>query len=255
MDATEPPVTMSGDMLDRMTAAGITAVNCIRVLSKSGQNLVGEVLRGQGEFTQWEHYPPDDVRDPETHAQYYFHAHAPDDRRDPDYGHFHTFLTHPGIPHGIAPLGPPHTASEPALDGPCHLIAISMTREGLPERLFTTNRWVTGETWYAAHDVIAMLDRFEMDLAWPSWPLNQWLSAMLVLFRPQIENLILERDRTIANWQAKYPERDAYEDRELEITSSLDIALDRQLQWLDQLVTARDETIAGREGRANQRQT
>lgn len=240
MDSFEPPVSISSDMLERMTAAGNTAVNCIRVLSKGGQNLVGEVLRGHGDFTQWEHYPPDDVRDPETHAQYYFHAHAPNDRRDSDYGHFHTFLTPEGIPKSTSPLMPPHAASDAIPNGPCHLIAIAMTREGMPEKLFTTNRWVTGETWYAADNVIAMLDRFEMDIAWPSWPLNQWLSAMLVLFRPQIEKLILDRDRKIAAWQARYPERDAYEDRELEVTSSLSIALDKQLQWLDRLVTARD---------------
>lgn len=233
--APEQLPAVSGKMVERMTAAGITAVNCMRVLSKSGHNLVGEVLRGNGDFTQWEHYPPDDARDPETHAQYYFHAHAPDDRRAADYGHFHTFLTRPGIPTGISPLIPLNAAPQANLDGPCHLIAISMTREGMPERLFTTNRWVTGETWYAAHDVVAMLDRFEMDLAWPSWPLNQWLTAMLTLFRPQIERLLLERDRTIEDWQTRYPERDAFEDRELEVTSSLDIALDRQLEWLDRL--------------------
>lgn len=238
--APEQLPAISSEMLERMTAAGTTAVNCIRVLSKGGQNLVGEVLRGNGEFTQWEHYPPDDVRDPETHAQYYFHAHAPDGRPDPDYGHFHTFLTRQGIPDGVSPVILPHANAEAILDGPCHLIAISMTREGLPEKLFTTNRWVTGETWYAAQDVIVMLDRFEIDLAYPSWPLNQWLSAMLVLFRPQIETLILERDRSIATWQTRHPGRDAYEDRELEVTSSINIALDLQLQWLDRLVTARE---------------
>jgi hypothetical protein len=237
MDTLEPAPT--NGMLERMSAAGVTAVNCIRVLSKGGQNLVGEVLRGNGEFTQWEHYPPDDVRDPETHAQYYFHAHAPDGRTDADYGHFHTFMTCAGIPPGISPLEQRAAGAGALLDGPCHLIAISMSREGMPERLFTTNRWVTGGTWYSARDVIAMLDRFEMDIAWPSWPLNQWLSAMLVLFRPQIEQLLLERDRTIEAWQTRFPERDVFEDRSLEITSSLAIALDRQLEWLDRLTTDR----------------
>ncbi len=114
-----------------------------------------------------------------------------------------------------------------------------MTREGMPDRLFTTNRWVTGETWYAADDVIALLDRFEIDLADPSWPLNQWISAMLVLFRPQIEQLIRERDRAVEAWQTRHPERDVYEDRELEVTSSRSISLGHQLELLDRLAAAR----------------
>ena len=216
-----------------MTEAAVRAVECVRVLSKSSQNLVGEVLRGCGEFTEWEHYPPDDVYDGETHSQYFFHAHPPDERSDPDYGHFHTFLTRAGIPDGIRPV-----TQTGAHDRPCHLVAISMTREGMPERLFTANRWVTGETWYAASDVIAMLDRFNMDLAYPSWPLNQWLSAMLVLFRPQIEWLVRERDAVVADWQRKFPDRDAFEDRELEVTSTLPISLASQIEWLDRQAAA-----------------
>jgi hypothetical protein len=46
----------------------------------------------------------------------------------------------------------------------CHLIAVSMDHSGWPSGLFTTNRWVTGETWYATHGVAAMLDGF--DLKW-----------------------------------------------------------------------------------------
>ena len=230
-DHNEP---ISAAQLQRMIDAGNKVVDCLRVLSKSGQNLIGEVLRGDA-FTQWEHYPPDDVHDPETHAQYYFHAHAPDEARVGDFGHFHTFMMRSGIPENLRPLRLTGDSLEAVAGGSCHMIAIAMTPEGLPERLFTTNRWVTGEAWYAASDVIAMLDRFEMDLAYPSWPLNQWLTAMLILFRPQIEQLILRRDQTIADWQARYPLRDVFEDRALEVTSSIEISLVAQIELLDQL--------------------
>ncbi len=43
------------------------------------------------------------------------------------------------------------------------MIGIAMSPAGVPIRLFTTNRWVTGETLYAADDVITLLDRFLMD--------------------------------------------------------------------------------------------
>jgi hypothetical protein len=68
-------------------------------------------------------------------------------------------------------------------------------------------------------DVIRMLDRFEVDHANPSWPANRWLTAMLRLFRPQIEALILARDAALADWARTHPGKDVFEDRELEITS------------------------------------
>ncbi len=109
-----------------------------------------------------------------------------------------------------------------------------MTPAGLPERLFTSNRWVTGETWYRAADVIAMLDRFAIDLEYPSRPLNVWLTAMVVLFRPQIERLVVARDLAIQTWQSESPNVDVFEDRRLEITSSTEVSFCEQIEWLDQ---------------------
>jgi hypothetical protein len=217
----------SGD--ERIEAAA-EVLDCMRVLAKSGSNLVAEAL-GTHEFIEWDHYPPHDVHDPEGHAQYYFHAHPATDKRESDYGHFHTFLRAKGMPEGVIPAPvPPNTAKELPEEPICHLIAISMTREGLPDRLFTTNRWVAGDTWYAAPDIIKMLDRFVIDLSHPSWPLNRWLTAMLVLYRPQIEQLLHERDKRIAAWQAEHPDVEVYEDRRLEITSALKISIEEQIR-------------------------
>lgn len=232
-------IGISGDLLSRMTQAGVEAAECMRVLAKSGGNLVGEVLRDNGEFYEMSHYPPDDIYDPESHAQFYFHAHPPAARDEPDYGHFHTFLRPLGMPDGIAPA-PVADFVMPEGDNAAlsHLIAVSMTRDGLPERLFTVNRWVTGDVWYAADDVIAMLDRFVVDLAYPSWPLNRWITAMVTLYRPQIEDLLHERDHCVADWQAAHPDENVFEDRRLEITSSLAISVPAQIEWL----IAREQT-------------
>ena len=105
-----------------------------------------------------------------------------------------------------------------------HLITISMDRAGFPIGLFTTNRWITADNWYKADDVIKMLDRFEMDLASPSWPVNIWLTAMLRLFRPQVMELVRERNSTVADWQETHPESDAFEDRGCDITSARKIS-------------------------------
>ena len=211
-----------------MAAAGEEILDCYRVLSKAGANVVGEVLKGQGKFYEWNHYPKGDVFDAETHSQYYYHAHRGNEN---EHGHFHTFLRQPGMPPDVEPV--PYDGAETwpeGADALSHLIAISMDGHGYPTRLFTTNRWVTGEAWYRAEDVCAMLDGFVIDLAYPSWPTNRWLGAMFRLFHPQIVALIEARDSTVAKWREQHPERDVFEDRELEITSVLELSVEQQIE-------------------------
>lgn len=221
------------DQLERMADAGRQIRECYRLLGKSDANAVGEVLRGQGKFYEWDHYPKGDVYDRETHSQYYYHAH-PVELRGGEHGHFHTFLRPKGMPPGIEPegVGNYEPLSDPD-DALSHLVAISMDQTGLPIRIFTTNRWVTGEVWYAADDVIAMLDNFMMDLAYPSWPVNVWITSMMVLFRPQIEDLLRARDRVVAEWAANHPDCNVYEDRDLDITSMVDISVEGQIAAID----------------------
>lgn len=214
--------------LERSAEAAAEIVNCIRVLEKSGSNLIAEVL-GDREFVEYDHYPPNDVYDPESRAQYYFHAHPQTRGEWNDYGHFHTFLRHSGMPCGVKLPSKTANSGDGEQSDLSHLIAISMNREGRPVRLFTTNRWVTAETWYPACDVIAMLDRFVVDLSRPSWPLNRWLSAMFVLYRKDIEALIRERDVAVTCWSREHTKGEVFEDRALEVTSGKAIDLDARL--------------------------
>lgn len=215
------------ERLQAMRAAGRELLECHRVLQRGGLNVVGEVLRGEGEFVEFEHYPRDDVFDQHSHAQYYYHAHRSEAG---EHGHFHTFLRAPGMAAGMRPAA--NSGAEPWPSGDeslSHLIAIAMDAYGDPIGLFTVNRWVTGDAWYAARDVIGMLDRFEIDHAKPSWPANRWITAMLRLFRPQIESLVLTRDAAIAAWSAGHPGTDVFEDRALEITSHAAISVAQQI--------------------------
>jgi len=219
--------------LRKMARAGARILECYRVLQKSDANVVGEVLRGHGEFFEWDHYPPGDVYDHDTHAQYYYHAHPPEGRAKkfgPEHGHFHTFLRPKGMPPNVKPAPvADFVAPEGDNDALTHLVGIAMNRAGYPIRLFATNRWVTGEIWYEAKSVISMLDRFAIDLAVPSWPVNIWITAMLRLFRPEIETLLIERDAAIVDWQRRHPDENVYEDRALEITSIKEISVDGQI--------------------------
>lgn len=216
---------LSRDELEAMAAAGREVLECHRVLAKTGDNIVGELLPRQGTFYEFDHCPPGDIYDRDSHAQFYYHAHRAD-----EHGHFHTFLREAGMPAGVRPAPQSASASmEERKDTLCHLVAISMDRKGVPIGLFTTNRWVTGEHWYAAADVSAMLEIFEIGHARPSWPTNRWTSAMLRLFRPQILALLQERDATVAAWRDRHPDVDVFEDRRLEITSNCAISVDDQV--------------------------
>jgi len=227
--------TLPGEQLRHMEEAGAKILECYRVLGKANSNVVAEVLRGQGEFYELDHYPAGDAYDPETHSQYYYHSH-----REQEHGHFHTFLREKGMPSGCRPIEQSEAEFMNDRNGTLsHLIGISMDRAGFPIGLFTTNRWVTADNWYNADDVITMLDRYEMDIAWPSWPTSIWLTAMLRLFRPEIEELIRERDIAITDWQTAHPDTDAFEDRGCDIASARSISVAPQIERVNKALHQR----------------
>jgi hypothetical protein len=233
------------EALEAMAAAGAEVMEIHRVLAKTGDNIVGELLKHNGTFYEWDHYPPGDVYDHETHGQYYYHAHAGDQRFEGEHGHFHTFVRPKGMPPGMRPARVPgFVAPADPNDALSHLVAVAMTPGGLPFRLFTVNRWVTGEVWYRAEDVIRLLDVFRIDHAQPSWPVNRWISALVVLFKPQIAELLRARDAKIVAWQEQSPEADVFEDRDLEVASFLDISVDGQVQSVARALLARQEVPA-----------
>lgn len=226
---------LSRERLASMAEAGAAIEESYRVLAKAGANIVGQCLAHQGAFYELDHYPKGDVYDPEFHAQYYYHAHRPESG---EHGHFHTFLRAQGMQSGVNPVLYRGKAKRPlGKDALAHFIAISMNRPGFPIALFTTNRWVTDETFYGADDVIGMIDRFKVDHTFPCLAVNRWITAMLRLFRPQIEALIRARDETIRAWSAAHPERDVYEDRELEITSIVGIDVPDQIAAVRAVLT------------------
>ncbi len=240
--AVTPEIDLAGLPRARLVAMAEAAAEVMdihRVLAKTGDNIVGAILNGQGRFYEWDHYPRGDVFDSETHSQFYYHAHAANARFPGEHGHFHTFLRPGGMPDALAPAAvPDFVPPRDPDDALSHLIAISMDGNGRPFRLFTVNRWVTGEVWYTAEDVIAMLDSFAIDHAKPSWPVNRWITAMLRLFRPQIVDLVRQRDSVVAAWQRRHPARNVFEDRQLEVTSYLDVAIDDHVAAISRALDA-----------------
>ncbi len=218
--------------------AAADAVACAAALAENGTNPVTEVLAGADAVTEWAHFPEADIVDPATHSQFYYHAHAAEERAAGEHGHFHTFVRPTQLFPDIAPASVPEKAgAEPSWVA--HLVGISTDASGRVIRLFTTNCWVTGEVWYDAGSAIRMLERFAMTTETPSAELNRWVTAVVRMFRPQIEDLLHARDACLAQFRAAHPERDALEDRSLQVTSEVPVdflaqigaiekALDRQ---------------------------
>jgi uncharacterized protein DUF6969 len=235
-------------------AAAVLAECRARLAARRG-NILGELAPGSGEvaegfadgFEEWRHYPAGEVYDGTTHAQYFYHVHPAARRLPAEHGHFHTFLRAEGMPSGVSPLVLPEAAVAAAAPPPQaaplprgrraevgHLVAISLDRQGEPIRLFTTNRWVTGETWYRADDVAAMLDRFMLAEADPPSLLDRWLVATMRLFRPQIAALLRQRDAAVMAWRRRRRAA-VLEDPRLEITSIVEIDCAAQLAFLDRV--------------------
>ena len=188
-----------------MRRAAQEALFCEAVLAKSGDNVLLETLRGASPVT-WDHYPPGDVFDRDTGAQWYYHSHA-GPPGTAEHGHFHCFMRPQGK------------------DGPIHhLVALGVDAYGKAIRLFTVNQWVVDDVWADAPATIALLDGFDVHMARPSYLVNRWLTAMLALYRDEIAALITERDAVLAAHVA--PDGVAVrQDRGLEVVSECAVDL------------------------------
>ncbi len=214
----------------------------LEVLEESagaGYHVLMNVLASTGDepFVQWEHYPRGDVQDKETGSIWFYHAHGENEIARPwnENGHFHLFRYTEMLREGAEPIALP---KDPDFEkgGLCHLVAVSFDPNGLPVRIFTTNRWVAGEWLYPAEDVIPLLDGFEItseeaingkEFEFSS----RWLSALLKLYRPQIEWALRERDKKIAKLKASDP--DYAENKDIEVLSAVEFDLAGQIDAIE----------------------
>jgi hypothetical protein len=142
--------------------------------AKKGLTLSQAALCGAREFIEWGHYPKNDLVDPVSAYEFYYHAHSADEMLDGEHGHFHLFKRNGVEFH--------------------HLIAIALNQQGLPIRLFTTNQWVTGENLISADLVLDHLRNFDMATKGRLAPVARWVSALTKLFFIDMGTLILDRD-------------------------------------------------------------
>ncbi|MCW5588903.1 MAG: hypothetical protein KIT27_04490 [Legionellales bacterium] len=205
--------------------AAKTIEGCYQTLGNS--NVVFPLLSTTDQLPYWQHQPKGDVRDPAHFTQYYYHAHpSNDDERVQEHGHFHLFFMPKAIPYGTDFIiaNDHYHESLGKKENLTHLIAISMNEQGRPIALFTVNHWVVPGVWYSAEVLISMLDQFKVEHESAPWAItSQWLTAMVQLFNPYIAELLLQRDKVIAEYAQQHPESHVYYDKALEVTSVLSL--------------------------------
>ena len=230
---------ISNDQLQLMQTGVDEMLAVLEEAAGLGYHVLANVLASAGEepFEQWRHYPPGDVQDKQSGSIWFYHAHAENEIARPwnENGHFHLFRYTEMLREGAEPLTMP---KDPDFEkgGLCHLLAVSFDPNGLPVRIFTTNRWVSDEWLYPASDVIPLLDGFEITSAeainGAEYALtSRWLGALLKLYRPQIEWALHERDRKIAALSVADP---AYaENMEIEVLSAVEFDLAGQIDAIE----------------------
>lgn len=201
--------------------------------AETGYHVLASLLPKSGDdlFNQWQHYPPGDIQDSDSGSIWFYHAHTEDEIARPwnEHGHFHLFrYTEKLSPDAEAIALPAEMDMEKG--GLCHLVAVSFDPNGLPVRIFTTNRWVSGEWMYRAENVIPLLDGYEM-VGKNHELTSRWLCALLKLYRPQIEWALIERDRKIEELKAADP--NYAENKEIEVLSAVEFDLAGQIDAIE----------------------
>ena len=199
---------LSEEAFDALLNAADELIGIQRALAHDGQTVLAELFREMtvDSVTRWQHYPPDDSADPETGALFYYHAHEAGERPCDEHGHFHLFIR------------------SPSGEGFSHVVACSMSADGCLRSLFTTNRWVTDETWCPAPALCAAYPSdFVIERARPSWLVVRWLMAVVSVFSPCIDELLMVRDAVLCACEGD--EATVWEDRQMQVLSEMPVAL------------------------------
>ncbi len=221
-----------------MYRAAADATACLAAFAERGINPVTAAIADAASVIEWTHYPAGDAVGPS--CQFYYHSHAAGERTAGEHGHFHIFLRTSNQP-GCEPRLTVKSGETASLS---HLVGVSMDASGNIIRMFTTNHWVTGETWFGADAMIRMLNELGSRPARPSGGLDRWVTAILGMFRPQIEDLISARDKRLSEFEIAHPGCHVLEERALYLTSERPVNFLSQIRAIEAALCEASDTSA-----------
>ncbi len=200
-------------MVKSTVSSAQSLIEATQAMHREGRPLMERILPISAPPEQWEHYPACDAVSPLSQSRYFYHCHPPEDRGVGEHGHFHLFLPRSLFPDEGYTCAPEDDGSARA--DVVHLVALAITAQGLPDRLFTTNRWVSDEWMFPAELIAARLKDFDLTGANGDAYVNQWLTAFVALARGEIITLLQQRDAKLEplGWPGN--------DHVIEITSAM----------------------------------
>jgi hypothetical protein len=168
-------------------AAGSAArvvLECMRQFGAQRSNPVLKVLQETPTFLQHRHYPQPPLEFAAGRGRAYYHSHPLAGADPEEHGHFHLFFRH---------------GDGTGKENWAHLAALAMDRNGQAERWFATNRWVTGGRWGERCWLLAGVDALAPEREAALLP--RWLTAMIRLYRSELDTLLRARDAYLTEWR------------------------------------------------------
>lgn len=214
----------SKDELLQMYTAGLEATKWQNLLSKVHETVFSDVIKNFDNFFIGDRYPHDSINDFETQSTYFYHSHRPR-----EHGHFHVYYSNEDVMSEyevIASWNRKHLNT--------HIVAISMHPDGDAIGFFVPNQWITKDEWFKAEDMEKMISNFEINHPYPSWPSNQWVKQMLIVFKPQLIQVLKERDKFIFNRDV--PMEKTLNDPKIDVLASISISISDQMEVLGELL-------------------
>ena len=210
---------------ERMQNAAHDLISCLEDFAHRGQVPLAAVVGEPGAPCLWQHYQGNaatPLGDRPQSLHYYYHSHAVTGLLRNEHGHYHLF----------AQLGADGSGSPRYT----HIVAIGVDARGLPLRLFTTNRWVTDETWLAADRVLALAEGIASATGPTEDAVERWLRAQLGIFAPQITALLRHRDQRIERRMGNGHRPGLLEDRRMHVLSQCRVSMQHQLTAFDRVI-------------------
>lgn len=206
---------------ERQLHAAQSVLDIQLAYAQANSSLALAALAGARHFELLRHYPARDVFDSKNSTGFFYHAHPSAKSALNEHGHFHLFFYEKKPREVVAQR-----------DRFCHFLGLSLDEKGMPLRWFTTNRWVTGEQWKSAEEMIRLLASFSVQTSGRLAPVANWISAMLRLFEPQIVKLLYRRDALMERKIAVFGREVSFENRNLDVIAECSAALPARIKQL-----------------------
>jgi hypothetical protein len=196
-----------------MTQEACAMATQIAVRARAGCSVLHDILGSATIADPWEQYPQAMVEDVLIGVGFFYHSHGPSRSHADERGHFHVFRRRVDAAYS-------------------HVVGIAVDGQGMPVRLFTTNRWVTGERWMSAEQLLvwAKPDSYAPEAS--GSPVTQWIMHCVHVFYPQLEWLLRRRDERLHSLTTSRSRTTVLEDRRVEILSECRVSLRRQMDAL-----------------------